>query len=182
MTRQRKWQSAAPEAIDLDTDPVLRQFWKDLDEDQQAFLLSMDAEVTVCHGTLRHKFAGITPGKPVSDSVVISRREGVYQVIEYCEEGCGRFIYYSAGHNGRPDRSTKRYGGWAPGKEIAAGLGISAWQFRFWMEHCQASDVVAAFKLQEKQRRKTEAAAARQAGKPLTEDVPAAVFSDQQAG
>ena len=116
MTRKPKWASTPPEAIDLDTDPELRQFWKELDQAQRDFLLAMDAEVTVCHGTLRHKFPGITPGKPVADTVVISRHEGVYQVIEYCEEGCGRFIYYSAGINGRPDRSTKRYGGWAPGK------------------------------------------------------------------
>jgi hypothetical protein len=94
-------------------------------------------------------------------------------IIEYCTEGCGRFIYYSAGHHGRPDRSTKRYGGWAPGVQLAAGLGISAWQYRKWMEFCQRADVVAAFKLQEKQRRKAEAE---------KQPAPAATFQPPEHG
>ena len=40
MTRKPKWASTPPEAIDLDTDPELRQFWKELDQAQRDFLLA----------------------------------------------------------------------------------------------------------------------------------------------
>ena len=161
MTRTRKWKPVVPDMGGIADGEVLA-FWKDLDPAQQEFLLRMSADVVVCHGTLRHKFAGITPGREVPDSVRITRHEGVYQVFEYCEQGCGRFIYYNAGRNGRPDRSTKRYGGWESGVEIATGLGISAWQYRLWMEYLSTEAVVGGYELQEKQRRKAEAAAAKQ--------------------
>lgn len=161
MARKQKWQPPDPETTDID-DPEIIAFWKELDGPQREFLLRMSADVTVCHGTLRHKFAGITPGREVPDSVRISVNEGVYQVIEYCEQDCGRFIYYPAGRNGRPDRASKRYGGWETGVQLAAGLGIKAWQYRLWMEYCCTQTVVQGYQAQEKQRRKAEAELAKQ--------------------
>lgn len=164
MAKKPKWQAAEPTQDDLDNDPEFAAFWKDLDESQREFLLRMSGPVTACHGTLRHKFPGIIPGKELSDHVVISLDGNGYLILEYCEEDCGRFIYYNAGRNGRPDRSNKRYGGWAVGEELAAGLGIKAWQYRMWMEHCSSQGVLDGYALQEKQRKDAEREAARKVG------------------
>jgi hypothetical protein len=126
----------------------------DLDQNQIGFYLGLDPAVAVCRGKRRHKFPGLVPGRPLPRTIDITRPGGIYQVTEHCERGCGRFITYSAGRDGRPDYSTARYGGWRSGEggQLATGLGLTAGDDSAYMAYIQAEAVTEGFRLAEKRR------------------------------